>query len=334
MRAGFRRLLILLVVFGLLAAGCGRRKDSPSGDASKAPLTGVPLTDRSVASRPAVAVKVENSKASRPQTGLEQADMVFELLTEGGVTRFMAFYQSTIPDRVGPVRSSRPEDAKLLPAFNAMYFISGARPDVLDTLRNTKIKFAEEDGTNMRRDPARESPHNLYAVGPTLFDTAKNQKVSAAKALPWSFVDAPPPGAVPCPAPCQNDPGRSITVPMSREFVAGFTYDPAARVYRRLQDGQPFVMSNGMQIGAANVLVLATKVREAGCCDPAGMPLTETDIVSQGRGVVLRDGQRYAITWSKSAPESHFEIKLADGSPFAFKPGPTWILLAPEDAVR
>lgn len=305
---------------------------SPKPETATAPLTGEEVDDPDVTGRPVVAVKIENTAAARPQAGLDAADVVFEEITEGGVTRFLALFQSEIPDLVGPIRSGRPEDAQLLPAYDAMLFISGARPDVLSSLRVSGVDFREEDGRVLFRESSRRSPHNVFARGGDLFDVAEGE-VPAAEPVGWRFDEEVPDGAAPCPDPCDEDPGHAIRVAMSSQSVTGFTYDDDAGVYRRDQGGTPQTVTGPGQVGAANVLVLVTGIRQEGCCDPAGNPLNVTEIIGNGRALILRDGNLYVGEWSKAAPDEHVKVFGPDGRPFPFRPGPTWGMFAPEGGV-
>ncbi|HEX9888860.1 MAG TPA: DUF3048 domain-containing protein [Nitriliruptorales bacterium] len=314
---------------------------SPSPDPTfTAPLTGVEGDDPTVLERPVVAVKIENSRKARPQSGLEVADVVYEELTEGGITRFVAVYQSRIPATVGPVRSGRLVDAQVVPAYRGVLAISGAREDVLVALRRVGVPLVADDGrgTIFYRERSRSAPSNLYAAGADLFGAARERSGAARPA--WRFADEPPAGASACPpaagpatpAAC-TDPGASLTVRMSGVSSTGWEYDEAAGLYRRVQDGEPHLVTGAGRIGAANVLAIGTDIGPGPCCDPAGNPMTATRVTGQGSGVLLRDGQRYEITWSKPSPTSHFEVRATDGRPIPFKPGPTWVMLAPASGI-
>lgn len=279
-----------------------------------------------------MAVKVENSAASRPQAGLDSADVVFEEVTEGGVTRFLSLFHSRIPGTVGPIRSGRPEDARILPAYDAMLFLSGARPDVLSDLRASGVDYREEDGRILYRDRGRRAPHNVFARGDDLFETADGE-VPPADPVGWTFDEDAPDGEARCTDPCEEDPGERIEIAMSSQSVSGFTYDAEAGVYRRDQNGTPQEVTGSGRVGAANVLVLATEIRQAGCCDPAGNPLYATQILGNGRALVLRDGNLYEGTWVKNADDAHIQVFAPDGRPFAFRPGPTWVMFAPGPGV-
>jgi uncharacterized membrane protein YebE (DUF533 family) len=321
-----RLLLVGLLCLGLLLAACQEDVAEPATPSptpsptptpeepealGAAPLTGVPIFDADeldeLLARATVAVKIDNAPAARPQTSLERADIVYEELVEGGATRFIALFQSDVPERIGPIRSARPEDAAVLPAFDAMFFHSGGRAEVLRALDDAGLAWRSEDRSVMSRDGSRRSPHNLMGHGEGLFGLAL-ERVGAASAVPWAFDEEPPAGAVDCPDPCEDDPGESITVHMSRGSVTGFDYDADAGVYRRTQNGDHHAVTGEGAIGAANVVVLGTRVGTGGCCDSAGNPFTETDVVGSGRAVVLRDGTRYEVEWSKSAPGEHLQL--------------------------
>lgn len=326
----------LAVILLLLVVACGRDRTPPEERFVEqapplAPLTGVPLVDPSAADRPVVATKIDNLASAGPQAGLEAADLVFEEVVEGGITRFLALFHSTVPERVGPIRSARPEDAAILPAFEAILFISGARPDVIKLLNEAGLVVREEDGRILRRELDRRPPHNVFANGKDLFEAATGA-LPAAKPIGWQFDQLAPPGAVICQPPCADHPGREIVVKMSQASQAGFRHE-ADGLYHRLRDTRPNRGTEAVQSGVANVLVLATQIGPGGCCDPAGNRLAATQVVGSGRALVLRDGQRYEASWSKPLPHHHFTITRPDGTPLALKPGPTWVLLAPASAV-
>lgn len=345
-------LLAALVCIGLILAACDRGSEptapspspSPTSEPTPlptpeepeavgtAPLTGAPIHDEDelvdVLGRATVAVKVDNAPAARPQTGLDQADLVYEELVEGGTTRFIALFQSQVPERIGPIRSARPEDAVVLPPFEPMFFNSGGRAEVRSALTDAGLAWRQEDRSLMYRDGSRPSPHDLYGYGDRLFETA-SQQVDAASPVPWVFDDEPPAGAVECPAPCDEHPGESIAIAMSRGYVTGFDHDEDDGVYRRSQNGAPHQVTGEGGIGAANVVVLGTRIGTGGCCDSAGNPYTSTDVVGSGRALVLRDGERYDVEWSKPARGEHVRLTTADGTDLPLRPGPTWILLAP-----
>jgi hypothetical protein len=289
---------------------------TPSGELPTAPLTGLPMED--ALERPALLVKVSNSPEARPQTGLDAADVVFEELTEGGVTRFIAVFHSQLPDVVGPVRSARPVDVDVLGGFGRPGFaFSGARPEVRSllapapaaTITEGAPGFFRDDGTYASHPVA---PHDLFLRVDEGMAAVVAGGAQPLGAIGWRFADDPPPGGTP---------GTTVVVPMSPWYPTTWTYDPGAEVYRRAQEDVPSVVTGDGRIGAANVVVL--DVRQY--VGASGYP--ETDVLGAGEAVILRDGQRYAARWSKATAGDPLTLLDEDGVPFELARGPTWILL-------
>lgn len=302
---------------------------SPEATGPLAALTGMPTSDDDVADRHVLAVKVENTPAARPQSGLEQADVVYEELVEGGLTRFIALFHSRIPDDVGPIRSARLVDIELLPPYQGVLAISGARDKVLRDLGVAGVPFMA-DGKGFHRISSRRAPHNLYASGAALYARASSLNGIEAANGPWMFDAAPPAGA----HDCKRDTRclaatRDVTFLMSKQSRTGWTWEPATGLYRRSQDGRPFLSSSGEQVGAANVVILAMAVGDGECCDTNGSPLVHTEVTGSGRAVILRDGSWYEATWSKASADAPLELHGAAGEDFRLRPGPTWVHLAP-----
>ncbi len=341
-----RRLVATLTVLVLAAvsavalvlAGSGQAQPAASGrlneepeeepDADPTPvgtaaLTGMPVHDEEVLERPVVAAKIENTAAARPQAGLDTADIVFEELVEGGVTRFLALFQSEVPDSVGPIRSGRPEDAVVLPAYDPMLYFSGARAEVIAQIRSAGIDFLAEDGAVMRRDPGRSAPHNVFAAGEAMFSYAAD-RVGQARPGGFAFAEQAPAG---------GGTGAEVTVAMSPVSVTSFQFDGDAGLYRRFQNGSPQQVTGGGEVGADNVVVLGMRIGDGGCCDTSGSRYTATTVHGEGDAVVYRDGQRYEGRWSKSSPGGHFTLTTVGGDPMPLKPGRSWVLFAPTSAL-
>ena len=292
---------------------------APVDDRPRSPFTGLP-TDPEVLARPLLVVKIENSAPSRPQAGLDAADIVIEELVEFGITRFMVLLHGDLPEVAGPVRSARPVDVDLLSGLGASGFAySGARAEVEGLLAAAPSVRVVEGVAGFFRDVARRAPHNLY-ITPS--------EVRPLVDIGWVFDDIAPEGALTCPpsAPDCPDPGASVVIEMSSSFRTGWTYDASAGVYRRDQNGRPFLTVGPGEIGAANVVVLATRhyVGASG--------YDETDATTTGApAIVLRDGRRYEARWEKPTPSDLLRILTPDGEPFPLRPGSTWLHLPAAD---
>ncbi len=347
------RAVIVLVGVGLVLSGCGRAAD-PEPDpepepvveeapvaeeeaepqlTARLPLTGVLVEDEvaeSLVDRPLLIAKIENSPAARPQAGLDVADVVIEELTEGGVTRFMALFHSQLPDQAGPVRSARPVDVAVGSGFGQPVFAySGARAQVQGMLRSSPLVALEEGAPGFVRVPDRRRPHNLFVEPQSVLDAGLERGASALVVPGWLFTEDAPEGEVTCPTDATDcvDPGAAVTIAMSHAARTGWTYDEDAEVYRRDQNGEPSLVTGEGRIGAANVVVLATRHYTDGCCDSNGSPYTETDVTGEGEALFWRDGRRYEGTWRKADAAASLELFDADGDPFPLKPGASWMHL-------
>jgi hypothetical protein len=316
--------------------GSGAPTNGPSGpadgpqvdDRPRSPFTGLPV-DPEVLERPLLIVKIENSENARPQSGMDAADVVIEELVEGGITRFMVLLHGQLPEVAGPIRSARPVDVDLLSGLGASGFAySGARAEVEGLLAGSPAIRVVEGVDGFFRDDARRAPHNLYLRPEAVLDVVARRGARPLIDIGWTFDDVAPPDPLVCPPAAAGcaDPGGSVVIEMSRAFRTGWTYDAAAGVYRRDQNGRPFGATGPGEIGAANVVVLATRhyVGASG--------YDETDATTTGApAIVLRDGRRYEARWVKPTARDLLLIQTLDGEPFPLKPGATWIHLPSAD---
>ncbi|TVP62469.1 MAG: DUF3048 domain-containing protein [Nitriliruptor sp.] len=325
---------IVAVAMAISLAGCSPSGEpEPPEDGEDEPATPEPepqqhlLTGEEteeVPDRPALLIKVSNSPEARPHTGLEAADVVFEELTEGGVTRFLAVFHSELPEVVGPIRSARPVDIQLLSGFERPGFAySGARGEVRALLADAPAATITEGAPGFFRDDGTYAshpfaPHDLFIETEPALEAVVDGGASSLADLGWVFDPEPPAGG-------ETDGGAELEVAMSPSFRTGWTYDEVEGVYRRLQNGEPSRVTGPDRIGAANVAVLDVRHYTG----DSGYP--ETDVLGEGEALVLRDGRRYPARWSKPTATDPLLVLTADGSEtFPLRPGPTWILLPDE----
>ena len=130
------------------------------------PFTGLELSPELWLKRPrrVIAFKVDNNLNARPQSGLQEADTVMEILVEGGMTRFLAFYMDKTSSYVGPIRSARPTDPNLVRPYGGILVVSGATAGLIPAIRELGVPVLEEvSAPTMFRIANRKAPHNLYA---------------------------------------------------------------------------------------------------------------------------------------------------------------------------
>ena len=166
--------VVLAVVILATAAACSGKRRSRERPAETttttttapviAALTGAP-GDAASRTRCAVTVKIDNTPDARPQFGLEDADVVYEEVVEGGITRLAAMFNGRAPDKVGPVRSVRKTDQSIVRPVGGVFAYSGGAPYAVASIATAPVVRIDETsaGDLMFRDRSRRAPHNLYA---------------------------------------------------------------------------------------------------------------------------------------------------------------------------
>jgi len=266
-----------------------------------------------------LAVKIDNIVTARPQTGLQSADLVYVLPVEGGLTRFMAVFSSHVPTTIGPVRSARESDLKLLPQFGRPAFAwSGATPHLVPFIERANIADLYALQVNgYYRISSRVAPENLYANPRTLLKEAP----SASKARDIGFRFGPQPA------------GGKATGSYSVKYpAASYTFRWSAKAHRWLvwMDGAPGLATEGGQLGGATVIVQYVDISTSRFEEYGGRPpLAES--VGSGTAVILRNGRAYTVHWSRPNINHGTTYTLPGGKRMLFAPGQVWIVLAPEN---
>ncbi len=232
-----------------------------------------------------VAVKIENTSASRPQSGLNSADVVYESVTEGGITRFNAIFHTDLEGVVGNIRSARLSEAKIVPQYDALLVFSGASGTVHGKLRAAGVDDLSEDAgvTSIYfRSNERRSPHNLYAEMEEVYP--------AAEARGMSIEGAPRPFQFSRGSGDSSLTATAVKIPFSDENRATWTYDPESETYLRETNGRVHTdAETGEQVSADNVVVMWAKY-SAASRDTVGSVTYDIGLVGEGRGTVFRDG--------------------------------------------
>ncbi|OLT54214.1 DUF3048 domain-containing protein [Cellulosimicrobium sp. CUA-896] len=288
------------------------------------PLTGVPTEE--VAARPALAVKIENARQARPQTGLEDADMVWEEVVEGGITRFVAVYHSRAPELVGPVRSVRPMDPAIVAPLHGVLAYTGGQPPFVDAVGAAGVQSVVmdegDDGFVTTRE--RRAPHNVYGDLASFWAQADADRTSPP---PAQLEHAREPGAGT--ATREGAPAGRLDVTLTHSSRAVWDWAGDRGAYVRSEGDAPAVSADGDRIAATNVVLVAATMVNTSFRDPAGVPVPETQLVGSGDAVVASGGKHVAVTWSKDAVDAPLRLTGADGLPVHLEPGATWIELVP-----
>lgn len=322
-------LLIATVVFFLLSnrsAGeipiIGRAFGGPA----TCPLSGVEPKRQALLDRPAVAVKIENASIAYPLSGLEDAEVVYEELVEGGVTRFMAIYHCTDTTKAGPVRSARIVDPAIVVPITRILAYSGQNAPVLRALEAADIvRLEQSEGVGgFRREPRGDLPteHTLYASTPLLRKIGAKKYDQAPSGNLFKFGDAP----------SSATKARSIDVMFSSAETVRYEWTKGA--WRRFEPGGPFENDSGVQISVDNVLIEEHEINQSDTIfDVAGNPSTEiADVTGSGRAVLFRDGQVVPGKWTRRSKSAPVAFTTRSGDAMTFATGSIWIELVPSKA--
>lgn len=285
-----------------------------AAEVKRQPLTGVTIEDDIIYTpRPALVVKIDNVGAARPQTGLNQADIVFEEIVEGRVTRFAAVFNSMDSNPVGPIRSARTQDINLLASLNQPTFAySGANPGVTAALEaSDMIVLGPSDENGFFRSGDRPSPHNLYSSTDTLFTVGDAAGAGDAVAQ-FQYVA----------------PGTAVAGPLVTflDLLIGrnrvrWDWDVANALFMRSQGGAPHQLTDG-QATANTVVVIVTGYGVS----PVDRQSPDAITLGSGEVVVYTNGHKIEGTWTRETSTEPFTLE-AGGTPIRLTPGRTWVEL-------
>lgn len=273
------------------------------------PLTGLP-SGRSATS--AIVVKIDNSSKARPQAGLDVADIVIEQEVEGGITRFAAIFQSSAPERIGPVRSARSTDISFLSALGQPGLAYSGANEVFDTLivRQERVRnYSANRFGGYWRDNSRRAPSNLY--------TSMSQ---------FSTEASPPPAWF------HFGQGSTTAGAPTSSFVASFpstsiTWTWNGSGWSRAQDGRNHTSESGAVLEATNVVVAQVAVVDSGLKDPTGAIVPEFVWAGEGPVAVFTNGRRIDGRWIRPTLADPAVLVDADNNVIELAPGTTWVEL-------
>lgn len=294
-----RRRTVVVGALGMFASAC---------TASRLPGGGSSASARA----PLLAVKIDNVGAARPQTGLDEADLVYVEQVEAGLSRLMAVFGSRLPAVVGPVRSARETDLELLRQFDRPTLAySGAQSALRPAIDAAPLRAVPpvKGGAAYFRGSDKPAPHNLYLRPAKLGDPAAG--VRAGEAAGFEFAERAPKG------------GRATTEHTVRFPAARFTFNWSATEGRWLitMDGRAATTASGKRLAAPTVVVQYVDVQPSRFHDRSGSTTPLSRTVGDGEAVVLRGGRAHEATWRRPTP--------TDGTTFSvpLAPGPVWVLL-------
>lgn len=294
--------------------------------ADLSPFTGLPIPEELVNQRP-IGIMISNIKAALPQNGVSNADILYETLVEGGITRLFGIFHDFNDEKIGPIRSSRHYYLDFALDNDAIYTHVGQSTYATKAFKELSVDrfygISKLDAMLTFRDPNRKAPHSTYTSFTKLTDTwtfldyRKELKPDSRK-FQFNTVDTPL---------IQGESLTSIALNYSPYITATFKYNSETGLYERFQFGEKHIdATNDQQLAFKNIIVQfadiwTIKGDKLGCMDMT--------LITTGKGLLITDGKKVAITWVKSSHESPTKYYLEDGTEITLNPGKTFISVFP-----
>ena len=293
-------------------------KESPAAEKPVtylSPYTGEELSKETLESIPFMVI-VENSRAARPQSGLSDADIVYETMAEGGVPRFLALFHSSSAKEIGPVRSARPYFISLAKFYNVPFAHCGGSAEALETINKENLMSLNEftNGGYYWRDNSRKAPHNLYTSSEKLNKLITNKKYIQASSSQLKFNKDFWQESYPT--------AQRLDIKLSPYYSTSYNF--AEGLYYKNMDGQKIEDKNtGNQLTASNIVIQVTDIKTLDSYGRLDIRQTGTGI-----GYVFSNGKYLKITWNKADDKSPTVLKDEKGREVSLSPGKTWWHLA------
>lgn len=330
----FRSIFVLGAVAALVVTGCAADAVDPESPAAAPATNGeAPVVDVATAaaltgeeveagslSRPALAGKLDNHPLARPQVGLDEADIVFEELVEGGMTRYLAVWHSKLPAEIGPVRSVRPMDPEIVSPFGGVFAYSGGQVRFVQMMQAAPVYNAihgqaDTESTFYRTD-SKVSPHNVLVKATELVAQHLNLPAPTPQ-----FEYAP--SLEQTTAAVEGNAVAAMTTRFSGFSSPSWEWDGTQNKFLRFQtNGIADSASSGNQIAATNVIVLFVGIDVI-------EDIPTTRLLLGGTGYVATGGSVVEVTWTKATPESPILLTSVGGSKVLLGKGNTWLELLP-----
>jgi len=277
---------------------------------------------------PVLVVKIDDTPAAHPQVGLEEADLVYIEQVEGGLTRLAAIFSSTIPSRVGPVRSARISDIELLAQYGHVAFAySGAQKKLLPVIASANLEnmgAQRQPATIYTTDPNRVSPVAMMLRADLLMEKIRSEmkSIATSKNMGWNFGKS-------------LDTGTAISSVKISWPANSYTANWSSNEKRwlLLHSGAPDFAESGKQLGPTTLVVQLVSITASEYHDKVGGVTPFSATVGSGKGYILRDGKYVSATWSRESPESGTKWRDASGAEILFAPGQVWIALTDKEPV-
>lgn len=293
-------------------------------------LTGREVNNKDISTQAATCVMIENSPAARPQSGLNEAGVIYEAIAEGGITRFMAIFQEAKPNYIGPVRSVRLTFVEIAKPYHCSIAHVGGSDNALKLIRNNSGFRDIDQFYNAKyywRIRSRYSPHNVYTRSSMLDELNYNKGYRTSEFAGFARVkpDSKPETT--------EKKANKITINMNSNLYSPvYSYDANTNKYLRayVQGGAHYsVAENGTKTQNAPDVVVAMKVNAVSRTGETAF----ADYTTTGTGdvAIFQNGGVVTGHWSRADKDSELKFIDASGNDIQLNRGQTWITLYPSN---
>jgi hypothetical protein len=294
-------------------------KPAPPPPVFYSPLTGEKVADEAATKQAVTAIMLENSPDARPQSGIQEAGVVFEAVAEGGITRFLTLHQQDKPGLIGPVRSLRMYYVDWLAPFDASVAHIGGSAASLAEIRNGKYRDIDQffNAAYYWRAKDRYAPHNVYTTAAKLDELNQKKGYTSSTFTGFSRIDGKPAAA-----PSATNITINISGPL---YNTSYTYDAALKRYNRNLAGKPHLDREKGQITPAVVIAMKVnmvRILEDGYRESIGT-------TGSGAATVFQNGVATEVTWHKPDRATQITFTDAEGKDFPLVRGQTWLSAVP-----
>lgn len=276
------------------------------------PYTGEEVS-KEIADNIAVLAIVENSVDARPQSGLNAADIVYETMAEGGISRFIALFQKENTTTIGPIRSARPYFLDISKEYNLPFAHCGGSQEALDTISNEKLMSMNEmtNASTYWRDSIRKAPHNLYTSTQKLKELINIKKFEYVPIINLKFDKSYWDNTKLAKA-------TDVLLKMNKYYNTSYTYKNG--FYLKSMDGKSSTdKEDNLPLAFKNIVVQITSIKTQADGDHLDIGL-----VGSGDGYVISNGKFVKMHWSRKDVNSQTHLTDDQGNALPLSPGKTW----------
>jgi hypothetical protein len=319
------KLFFILIICLSLFSGCHKKKIletmvpvSPNNTRESvetifyAPYTGEHVDEKTSKNIPFMTI-IENSKDARPQSGIVDADIVYETMAEGGIPRFIALFQKNTPDKIGPIRSARPYFINIAREYNLPFGHCGYSDEAKSMIEKNKLMSLNEFFLTgfYWRDKERKAPHNLYTSAKRLREAATsrgyvgntNVKLKFDKGF-WTSDS--------------HSNATSIDLKLNKYYSTSYIYKDG-KYYKSMNSEASLNKEDNKPISVTNIVIQATNIKLQ-----ADNLHIDIALVGEGTGYVFSNGKYTKMKWAKKDVNSPTILKDENGLDIPFSPGNTW----------